>query len=126
MLQAGNQDKVKALGEYVKNLGEWQKIVLGTNLVMGGGCLTILQNGTATGITRAFLVLAIVCFIAAVLFSVLQMSHLLNVLAAMTVTGSEVKKNYGDFTTRLFAYLHLIAFVFACIFFAAWILLKVL
>lgn len=126
MLQSGNQDKVKALGEYAKSLSEWLKILLGTNLVMGGACLTILQNGTATGVTRTFLVLAIVCFIGAVLFSVLQMSHLLNVLSAITVKGNEVQKNYGDFITRLFAYLHLIAFVFACIFFAAWILLKIL
>ncbi len=127
-----NLDAAKAVNEYVKIIAEWNKLLVGLNVVMGGGCLTILQNSAAQGLLRTFLVLAIIAFVVSTLFSVLLMGQALAVftnLAARLPTAEESPPNFDTWSNRaitILTRLQLSAFVLACLFLGIWVTLKLL
>jgi preprotein translocase subunit SecG len=114
----------------IKAVSEWNKLLVGLNAGMGGGCLTILQNSPAQGLTRTFLVLAIIAFVGSMLCTVVMMGQ---ALAAITVLSDEIPtvgNIYGSGNTdsqrsmKILARLQLITFVFACLFLGIWVALK--
>lgn len=127
-----NVDAAKAINEYVKIITEWNKLLVGLNVVMGGGCLTILQNSAAQGLTRTFLVLAIIAFVASTLFSVLSMGQ---TLALFTNTAERLPTSeespapidtWSNMAIKILTRLQLIAFMLACLFLGIWVTLKLL
>ncbi len=126
-----NLDAAKAVNEYVKVITEWNKLLVGLNVVMGGGCLTILQNSAAQGLTRTFLVLAIVAFVISTLFSVLLMGQALAMFTNISQlpTSEEYPPTldrWSNTIIKILTRLQLIAFILACLFLGIWVTLKLL
>ncbi|MDQ5768822.1 hypothetical protein [Thiothrix subterranea] len=126
-----NLDAAKAVNEYVKVITEWNKLLVGLNVVMGGGCLTILQNSAAQGLTRTFLVLAIVAFVISTLFSVLLMGQALAMFTNISQLPTSEESpptldRWSNTIIKILTRLQLIAFILACLFLGIWVTLKLL
>lgn len=126
-----NLDAAKAVNEYVKVITEWNKLLVGLNVVMGGGCLTILQNSAAQGLTRTFLVLAIIAFVISTLFSVLLMGQALAMFTNISQLPTSEESpptldRWSNMIIKILTRLQLIAFILACLFLGIWVTLKLL
>lgn len=126
-------EMTKNLNEYLKAVTEWGKLLGGLNVFMGGGCLTILQNSTAQGMTRVFLVAAIIAFVFSTLFLALLMGQALaefsNHLTAQQTTDnvtSETHRPWALLSANFLINLQFISFTFACLFLGIWVALKLM
>lgn len=114
----------------VKSINDWSKLLISLNAGMGGGCLTILQNSAAQGMTRTFLVAAILAFVTSMLFSVLLMGQVLVAFTSMSedvpTVGNVYKSRDGmsGLAVKVLSRLQIITFSVACILLGIWVALK--
>ena len=107
-------------------LKDWSKWLIGLNTTLGGGCLTILQTGNVQGLTRLFLIAAIITFLLSVVCSIL----LGRVLAALT-EHLPTERSIYHFSDRFgisvkhLARAQLLTFLLAGVFMAIWLALKI-
>lgn len=111
--------------EAVNALKDWSKWLMGLNTVLGGSCLTILEIGKVWGLTRLFVVLAIIAFLASVLCAILQGRVLASLVEHLPTTESVYR--FSDdmgLSVKQLARLQLLTFLLACLFMGLWILMK--
>lgn len=110
----------------INALRDWSRWLIGLNTVLGGGCLTILQTGTMTGMPRLFMILAIVAFLLSVLCAIL-LGRVLASLVEHIPTVASIYQFSDDMglSVKHLARLQLVIFLLACLFMGIWLALKI-
>ncbi|SEA08308.1 hypothetical protein SAMN05660964_00861 [Thiothrix caldifontis] len=110
----------------VNALKDWSRWLIGLNTVLGGGCLAILQTGNMAGMSRMFMVLAIVAFLGSVLCAILLGRALASLVEHIPTVNSiyEFTNGMGLSVKRL-AQLQLLIFLLACLCMGIWLVLKI-
>jgi multidrug efflux pump subunit AcrB len=107
-------------------LNNWSKWLIGLNTTLGGGCLTILQTGNVQGLTRTFLIAAIITFLLSVLCSIL-LSRVLASLTEHLPTERSIYYFSDGFgvSVKHLARAQLLTFLLADALMAVWLMLKI-
>lgn len=111
--------------EAVNALKDWSKWLIGMNTLLGGSCLSILEISKVWGLSRLFIVLAIICFLASVLCAIGLTRMLASLIEHLPSTESIYQfRDEPGFSVRQLARLQLLAFLLASLFMGLWLLLK--
>ncbi|MEB4590384.1 hypothetical protein VSS37_05285 [Candidatus Thiothrix sp. Deng01] len=111
----------------INALRDWSRWLIGMNSVLGGGCLTILQTGNSAGMSRLFMVLAIITFLASVLCAILLGRALASLVERLPTVDSIYQYKDGmGLSIKHLARLQLLIFLLACLFMGIWLALKII